>query len=79
MLIENLNYNGYKMDEVNITHLQLQVENLIHSRSKLDAENKLLRKKLAQTIQEHAILSNKLATAHQKLNLIITRIKEQIL
>ena len=67
------------MEEININHLQLQVENLIHSRSKLDAENKLLRKKLTQTIQERAILSNKMATAYQKLNTIISRIKEEIL
>jgi uncharacterized protein (TIGR02449 family) len=67
------------MEEININHLQLQVENLIHSRSKLDAENKLLRKKLTQTIQERAILSNKMATASQKLNNIISRIKEEIL
>lgn len=67
------------MEEININHLQLQVENLIHSRSKLDTENKLLRKKLTQTIQERAILANKMATSYQKLNTIISRIKEEIL
>ena len=67
------------MDEINITHLQLQIENLIHSHSKLNAENKLLRKKLAQTIQERAIFANKMAAVSQKINVIINRIKEEIL
>lgn len=67
------------MDEIKLTHLQLQIENLIHSRSKLDAENKLLRKKLAQTIQERAIYANKMATTSQRLNIIINRIKEETL
>ncbi len=67
------------MNEINFTNLQLQIESLIYSYSKLDAENKVLRKKLIQTIRERAILSNKMATAHQKLNSIITRIKEEIL
>lgn len=67
------------MDELNFTNLQLQIENLIHSYSKLDAENKVLRKKLTQTIRERAILANKMSTAYQKLNSIITRVKEEIL
>ena len=67
------------MNEINFTNLQLQIENLIHSYSKLDAENKVLRKKLIQTIRERAILTNKMSTAYQKLSSIITRVKEEIL
>ncbi len=67
------------MNEINFTNLQLQVEHLIDSRLKLDAENKQLRKKLAQTIQERATLSNKIITAQQKLDNIITRLREQLL
>jgi uncharacterized protein (TIGR02449 family) len=67
------------MNEINFTNLQLQIENLIYSYSKLDAENKVLRKKLTQTIRERAILANKMSTAYQKLNSIITRVKEEIL
>jgi len=67
------------MDEINFTNLQLQIENLIYSYSKLDAENKVLRKKLTQTIQERAVLSNKMAIAHQKLSSVIARIREEIL
>ena len=67
------------MNEINFTNLQLQVEHLIDSRLKLDAENKQLRKKLAQTIQERATLSNKIVTAQQKLDNIITRLREQLL
>jgi len=78
--VENVNYkNRYKMDEINFTNLQLQIENLIYSYSKLDAENKVLRKKLTQTIQERAVLSNKMAIAHQKLSSVIARIREEIL
>lgn|GEM_PF-6559629 len=80
MNVENVNYkNRYKMDEINFTNLQLQIENLIYSYSKLDAENKVLRKKLTQTIQERAVLSNKMAIAHQKLSSVIARIREEIL
>jgi uncharacterized protein (TIGR02449 family) len=67
------------MSETNFTNLQLQVEHLIDSRVKLDAENKQLRKKLAQTIQERASLSNKIVSAQQKLDNIITRLKEELL
>lgn len=67
------------MNEINFTNLQLQIENLIYSYSKLDAENKVLRKKLTQTIRERAVLANKMSTAYQKLNTIITRVKEEVL
>jgi uncharacterized protein (TIGR02449 family) len=67
------------MNEINFTNLQLQVEHLIDSRLKLDAENKQLRKKLAQTIQERASLSNKIISAQQKLDTIIIRLKEELL
>jgi uncharacterized protein (TIGR02449 family) len=67
------------MNEINFANLQLQIENLIYSYSKLDAENKVLRKKLTQTIRERAVLANKMSTAYQKLNTIITRVKEEVL
>lgn len=67
------------MNEINLTNLQLQVEHLIDSRIKLDAENKQLRKKLAQTVQEHATLSNRIINAQQKLDNIIKRLKKELL
>lgn len=67
------------MNEINLTNLQLRVEHLIDSRIKLDAENKQLRKKLAQTIQERASLFNKITNAQQKLDNIIRRLKEELL
>ncbi|MCK4608648.1 MAG: hypothetical protein KAT71_04125 [Gammaproteobacteria bacterium] len=67
------------MTEINFTTLQLQVETLINLRIKLNTENKLLRKKLAQMIQERAVLTNKMSNAQQKLNSVISKIKEEIL
>ena len=66
------------MDNINLTTLQLQIENLIHSRTQLRTENKILREKLTHTMRTRATLANKLETTSQKLKSIIHRIKEEM-
>lgn len=66
------------MDNVNLTKLKQQIESLLHSRTQLLTENKLLHKKLANVIQERVLLLNKKEAISKKLKVIINQLKEEI-
>lgn len=65
-------------NDFDFINLQLNIDTLISSRTKLILENKVLRQKLASMIQKHAILENKNQTVIKKLKSLITQIKEKV-
>jgi uncharacterized protein (TIGR02449 family) len=64
------------MIEKNLLSLQILIENLVNSHSKLAAENNELHKKLAVAQQKQASLLDKKEEAFKKLKAILTQIKE---
>jgi uncharacterized protein (TIGR02449 family) len=67
------------MSEVNFIKLKLQVEHLLNLHAQLSAENRLLRKKLMQSMHSQSVLVNKKETIHKRLKSIISQIKEEMI
>jgi uncharacterized protein (TIGR02449 family) len=66
------------MSEANFIKLKLQVEHLLNIHAQLIAENRLLRKKLLQSMQSQTVLANKKDVIHKRLKTIISQIKEEM-
>lgn len=66
------------MDIAEFSQLELQVDYLIQQLSQLQAENCMLRQKLAGSSRQRSLLHEKNRNAVKKINSIINQLKEEL-
>jgi len=66
------------MNPVELDHLELQIEHLMHMIETLQFENATLRQKMAMHIQERTRLQHKNQRAAKQVKQIIKNIKEEL-
>jgi len=66
------------MTKLALNQLELQVETLLESLEQLQAENVLLRQKIAVHIQENARLQHKNVRAIMQVKQVIKQMKEEL-
>lgn len=66
------------MNSVELNHLEMQVERLMHLVSSLQHENASLRQKMAVHIQEQTRLQHKNDFAAKQVKQIIKQLKEEL-
>lgn len=67
------------MNDQPMQHLSLQIENLLHTHHRLQAENHSLRQKIVKLSQENAALADKKRKAAFKVKRILEQLKDQVL
>ena len=66
------------MATIELSELEYQVDHLLHTLERLNAENCSLRKELAISIRERVVLVEKNRKAALKIKKIITQLKENL-